>query len=357
MAQGDGYRTVSLAEVFPPGLDTETDPTRLQDGFTPDGFGFDLERKDRLATGTIPTGESRVVRTIDITINNVTNTYFWIYNRLWLNDGNLLRFGMPLMDEIFLPHNQGVVPCNTLTNNDPSIDLILPFSGNLLLGKSNGSFIVPGADSLQGFFTRGSLIQELKVTNVNNAIELEGIAFISNGSGLFRVPGGDAPEVSRLIRNSVGPFTSRALTADYETRRVIADGATSAQGTVYDLDTDKIFEYDTAQGTGFRWTSRTLTFGNDPFDVKSVWLYVEHLDDLGGFVNYQVGVEDRGFAEGPDHEITIPFDQETFHKIECAVEPEPCNKWRMRIIEQSSNIAIRGIFLEVLGGSQDDLTV
>ncbi len=245
---GPDNQWVTLASVFPATLNTETDPTQLTDGQTPDAYGMDIDHPGYLAAGSIPVGTTQIAKTFTI----ATVVYSWIFQRLWLASGSSLQYGYPEYQTVFLPHE---VPLGFFEDSQ-NIVTFFAVGTSLFVVKSTGGYIIPNAIHRGATFMHTDIQPAMGVAAATQAIELGGMAYVSNPAGLYAWDGGSDPiEITTSVRSNVASrYASLALTRQEAKRRLIG-------GTAFVYDPLKKHFYDFSQ-TGFRFTTRTMVARN-----------------------------------------------------------------------------------------------
>lgn len=335
------FDTIPWLSDFPAGLDKKTDPTDLKDGFSPDSFGLALDADQRLAKGTIPSGTARVKKTFTIG----ADTFPWFYNRLWKFDSaNVLEWGARHYDAVFQPQSLSKVSFDEDAEN---IIEILPFGGdNLAVMKSTGSYVFGNLNDTREFFSKTDIIQEVNITAAANTTELDDVVYASGANGLFAFAGGEVRQITRLVRDDVANFANKALTVDYEKKRIIG-----ASSFVYDVELNRLFDFTTS---GFRYTSPQYRQDDfSPFMVERIVFIIEFTDTDEGEFTLQVKYEDEDFT---DEEIHAPTnDVGAFTTFALDLGPrEQVRKFQIRINDMSDNLRIRRINLDISPAHFDD---
>ena len=321
-------------------------PADLTAADSPDVTGLDMDKDGRIKTGTIPSGTARVQKSV--TIGQLT--YYWHYRRLWAISTNTLVVGAPNYDASFF--EQGP---NMVFNEDANAILaIVPFGADLLcVSKASGSYIVSNASDQRGtkFFQRSPLIQELRLATAANIIELDGVVYISNARGLFALnEQGKVAELTRAVRNSVTSFASKALTCDYEKKRIIC-GTTG----VYEVATGKLFKY---SASTFSYTTRQFSMpDNSPVSTERVLFVIEHGTTSNGSLKYKVRVEDDAYS--PIQNLSLPSRSEQYTVVPVTIPSKGQQagiRFQMQVTSLSSNKYIRAIVLDSDEFNIDDYT-
>ena len=334
---------------FPPGLDTETDVTELKDGFTPEAYGLDLDADNRLKVGSIPTGEARTVKTIASVedTSGATNTYSWIYNRLWRIDGNKLYWGAQGYDNYFYPVGRDFREFN---ESATPILAILPFGEfQMAVFKSDVTYVLSNIQDTRDLTFKTDIFQEISIADATHAVELDGVVYASTSSGLKAFTGGGVKDLTSPVRDSSGAFSGKALTANYNKKWIIGAG-----GFAFDVATERLFDYSTS---GFRWTSPALSNTSfAPFVVDRLEFGVEHTDANDAEFTLQIKLADGEWSE--EYVIYCPYEQGQYKSVPY-VMPNPLFSatFQIRIVAMDSNLAIRKVTAAISQGAQYEYAV
>lgn len=318
----------SIARDFPPGLDTDTDPTRLPDGATPDSYGLDLLRPGRLASGTVPTGTTATAKTYTIE----SNTWYWYFKRAWRASGANLYYNAPEYTEVVLYQDIGVMSFDEDAN---ALVTFFPVGSNMFVAKSTGGYLVPNAVSLDGNFIHSDINEAMAVATAGNAAAWNGVVYASNTRGLMAWDGNEVGEITRNVQANIASFQSKAVTVDRQRGRIIVDSK-----WVYDPATKRIYDFSTS---GFRFTSRTLTDPTGrPFAVDAVGFDIERTDEIDGELTLQVKRDSRDWEN--EETVRLPYaegDRSRIHyPLEDCIE---ARRFALRITALTANIRITGI--------------
>jgi hypothetical protein len=333
MPTGKDYKWHKLASDFPSGLDTETDPTKLKDGFTPDGYGFDIDYPGRLVKGTIGSGSTPIKQAGTGNLSAYTH-YF---RRAWKISTTNLVYNAPEYTASELAQDLGSL---SFTEDTGSLITFFPIGGgNMFVAKATGGYIVPNAASFNGDYQHGNIEEAARVATNGNAIPFDGAAWISNGYGLMVWDGNKIVEISRLIRGEVSTsIANQALTVDIGKRRII--GGTKF---VYDTAIKKFFVYkDTA--TDFRWTSQSIKDPTGkPFIIPKVAFNFDNTTGADAEIKLQIKRDKYGEWD-PEETVSITKGEDEYNRKEHAFDP-PLNarEWTMRITNMPTHIHIRQI--------------
>ena len=342
MSRGDKLKWVSLASVFPSGLDTETDPTKLRDGYTPSSYNLNIDVPGRLASTTsTPAGTARLQ-------TKYQTNYNWYFRRLWRAVNANLEYYAPEYTAVL--YDQGISKVSfdedydLATQGDKNIITFFPVGNNMFVTKAAGGYMIPGASSLAGDFQHGDIEQAMYAATATHATELDGVAYVSNAKGVMAWNGGRVVEITEPVRNSVSNFASQALTVMYPEKRIIC-GTTG----IYDSNFKKLFQY-RASG-GFLWTSPTMVDNSprDPdgrrasFGVSKVEFIYSTSDNSSGELAYAIQLEDE--SAWSSNEIVYLEQAEGTRSRQYSAPEKPLisRKFKLRITSLDTNIRIHEI--------------
>jgi len=331
---GSDQQWASLASIFPAGLDTETEPAKLKDGFTPSAYNLDIEHPGYLAKAvTAPTGTAYSPKTFTIS----ANTWTLHYGRLWrISGANLLANAPDYTDKVF---EQGIggVPFDDDTNN---VIAFMPcLGGQMFVAKAIGGYLVPNASSFDNDFQRTDIEAAMAVATAGYAVPMDGIPYVSNASGLFAWDGREVAEITKLVRSNLTPFASRTLRRDNAKRRIVGVDGSSATKFVYDAKDQKLYDY---SQSGFRYTTRMLVGPEyQPFSVEKVGFRVTNTAGESSQIKYQI---DTGDGYGDEYSYTFRAERgaTTFEEL-TVNRPVSSRTFQLRITDMDSGIYIRGI--------------
>jgi hypothetical protein len=307
---GSDLKWYPFCETFPAGLDTATDPTKLKDGFTPDGYGMSPLYPGRLVASACPTGTA-LVKYQPAAIGG--NTWTWYFRRLWRANVANLYYNSPEYTATDIPQGLGIL---SFDEDTQSIVTFLPFGNHMYVGKSTGGYAIAGAASLGGNFQHGDIFEGAKVSAAANVTELDGTIYVSNGYGLMAFNGNETTQLTSGIEDAttLADFQNIALTPDFQRKFIIGTSR-----FCYDVGTKKLFRY-TSTNTGFRFTSRTLIAKDDePFLVDGIAISYLNTgtDNPDGELKYQIKRDqdweseetvDVIYDEGSRNRLYIPFE-------------------------------------------------
>lgn len=316
-----------LASVFPPTLDTDTNPAKLPDGATPDSYGLGLDAEGLLYKASIPTGTSKVKKTYTIGANDWT----WYFRRLWRMSGAELLYNAPEYTALVLLQGRGVVSFDEDAN---SLVTFLPFGDSMFVAKSTGGYIIPNAASRSGRYEHLNIMEEMAVASANNAIEMDGRIWVSNASGIYMYDGNKVNEVTDKVQGGLTPFASQTLTIQQARRRIVCGttGVVDAKGNLYRYD-----------GTKFRFTSRMLTSGSlRPFPVKALGFLIDNPNKKDGVIKYQIRTD--GDWSSTVYELNVQGASGQVYFAETALDDLPQSRqFQLRIEDIDAGIRIRTI--------------
>jgi hypothetical protein len=347
MASIEVFNLYVMGGGYPPGLNTETQPTDIKADETPDGYGFDLTIDGGIKKGIIPSGTTRIAKTVTLT----SVPYYWYYNRLWnitnrtaSTASTILTYGALDYDDIYVPQRLGKLHFSEDANN---ILAIVPFGrDNLYVGKSTGGYILSNIADSRALFQKTDIMQELAISAAANVVELDGVIYVSNASGLFASTGNETKEVFRKIRSSSVVGTGVALTADYAKKRIVG-----AATFVYEPETDKVFKY---SSTAFRYTTRQFRLpAYDPFSIERVWFVIKRTDSNDVWLTYQLKYEDEDWTDAVTRNFEFISDKYTYVS-EDFEQARSARKFQLRITDMSSNLVLKEIRLDAGAFNADD---
>lgn len=347
---GSDQKWFDIATDFPAGLDTDTDPTKLKDGQTPDAYNMDINKPGVLAS--LPTGMSAGTAYIARTYTIGADTYTWFYNRLWRMSTTMLYYLAPLYQDAVIYQDIGRLAFDEDTQN---LVTFFPFAGDgVFVAKSTGGYMIPNAGP-RGNFTHGNIEQSLFVATANNAAPLSEIAHVSNTNGLFAWNGQQVAELTRNVRTIVGAalspnyFASRRIQLDYQKRRVILSSASDSNVAVYDPTASaggRIFVY-TTPTSDFRFTTRTLTDARTrPFTIHKIALYFENTTGADAEIEFQIKLDTDEWQDNDSFEIR-DTDKGRVRREKMLDKPIQARRFALRLTSLPSNIEISRI--SVLG--------
>lgn len=263
-AVGEPYEFFILGTDFPPGLNTATPAYDLEANETPDGFGFDLDKDDRLVKGvtSTPTLLSRVAvaapnwasstvyevpqivtvagtETNDsriIYVANVPHTSSsafstdsskwdrfnmrWSYNRLWAfkPSSKVLEYGARLYDDKFFKQGFGIHPFSEDTQDIIALEEFKP--DRMFVAKTKWSYVITNCSDPRAFFSYTDIIREMFVEKSVRITELNDEIWVSNTNGLHSFSGGTTIERFRKIRDDLTDLDNLPLFTEPSNKRI-----------------------------------------------------------------------------------------------------------------------------------------
>lgn len=387
------YDFLVLAGGFPGGLNTEDAPYDLAADETPDGYGYSIDLRGRLAKSTtMPSGDTRVQKEVtvtagfpdwvagtaytfgDVRINGskpyyclVAHTagtfatdlaadkwvqlnangsgnsiFYWHYQRLWSFEAEDLFYGARFYDDRYVPQGLGRIMFDEDTND---IVGIVPFGQDeLFVAKSSGGYAIGNLNDTRMFYSRTPLIQEMQCAAANRLTELDGVVFVSNADGLIAYAGGRTQQLTRKVRNQITTlsFNNLAITPDYHLKRIIA--GSGGTGYVYDMETGKIFRW---SSTNFRYTTRQWHLPDwEPFECSRLLFVIEHNTVADGFLKYQFKIEDNDWSQ--EKELQLRSTNEKYTVDQAVLDPRPQGRrLQVRLTDLSTNKYIKEIRMDL----------
>lgn len=326
---------ISLADTFPPTLNSELDSTQLKAGETPSAYGIDCGADGVMKAGTCPTGTARVAPTKTIG----AYAYPWHYNRMWrIQNSTTLAWFAPHYDDITFAQDLGKLAA------DATIIGILPYgTDSMLVVTATGSHTLANCSDPRGYFAFSRFWQELFADGTTKFLTLGGDPYVSNTSGVFALSGGAVVEWTRPVRDSLGSFSNCAITANYTKQWIIGTSK-----FVIDVGQKKLFDYGTS---GFLFTSRTLVSDgeNRPFTTDSVGFVLRMTDAAGGTITWESKFEDGDWQEENPIELTWVEGKFTRYEQPIKRNGRTAQRFAMRITSLPSNVEIREIQVCVQG--------
>lgn len=381
---------VQLAGGFPPTLNKDDDATTLRESESPDAYGLNAESDGQLRTGSIPTGTARSAPTRTVTDGNLSDwlsgedytihdvvvetaktyickeahqagtfstdlaagkwvlaTFYFYLDRLWTWYDDKLLYGAPRYETAWYPQDAGVYQL------DADIVTVLPaFDSAIWIVTATGSVFLNNASDPRTFFSPGRFVQEMRATTATHAMTLDGKPVVANARGVFMWNGNAVEELTRPIRGTLGNFGPVAITANYEQSKIVGTAKFAIDMAV---KPPRLLDYGTS---GFRFTTRTLSQlpGYQPMQVKMVAFSLSHLTDGSKKFRWQTKIDGgKWYDEEP---VNILPEGQNRNRLELEIENSPtaCREFAVRIKSMDSDLAIRGIDVEVLGLAQEAVT-
>jgi len=330
-----------LAEGFPPTLNKDDDATTLKPNETPDAYGIDPEADGFLKTGSVLVGDTRLVRTDTI----AGKQWNWYYNRSWQDTGRVLNYTAPFYRDA--DHRQGLGKIEV----DTSITTFAPvLSSQMWVCTPKGSHFVAQANDPRGFFFVSQFEQGMFADSSAATTVLNQQPWVCNKKGVFSFDGRERKEWTRPVRDSIAPFASKTLVADYSKRFLVGGSS-----FVIDTETGNLFSYAT---TGFRYTSPTLTQKEDasPFTMDAVRFVYEMSSTANAAISWQSKFEDGDWTDEEDVDIYAEDGMKSAQEKQIRANETTAHKFAMRITALSSNIKIRQIQAVVKGLSTGSMS-
>jgi len=336
-----GEKWEVLAADFPPSLNTEDDVAALEPNETPECYGVDTQSEGFLKTASILTGSARevVTNTFPSRDDGIVKSWEYYYNRSWQDTGSTLKYTAPQYDDLDIRQGLGELAVDT------NIVTFMPALGSsMIVATAKGSHLINNVVDQRGFYTLDQFKQEMFATTATHVLVLDGQPFASNAKGLFSFNGSAVKEWTAKVRNSLGPFTAKAITADYSKKLIIGT-------TTYICDTTngKLFDYSTS---GFRFTSRALVQprGMDAFTVDMIGIVFEKTTAATDLevISWQTKLEDNDWQDEEDIEISKEEDQATRVTKEVLGTNRTGHKFQVRLTSLPASIKIRQIQVNAL---------
>jgi len=346
-------KLVSLANDFPPGLNTAVPDTDLPPNETPEAYGFDLTVDGKIKTGSVPTGTSRIQKTNTITESGSAIPYLWHGRRLWnitnrtvSTASNILTMGALNYDDVFYPPS-GRFHKEHFSEDAQTILTLVPIEPDtLMVVKSTGSYVIRNISDTRGYFQFSDIIQEMAAGAANRVIEIGNVVYVGNTNGVMAYENFKTQEVSRKIRPTRATVGALAFTADYQRNWLIL-GSTY----VFDAAAGKWFNF---SGTSFRFTTRRVRNPNwAPFRVSRLIFAVEHGDTTNGTLKYQVRYEDEAWSQ--EYSVSLRYDPERYTRVPEDLETSRnAHKFQVRVTSLPSGKYLREIQMEAEDLAPDD---
>lgn len=334
---GHDQRWLPIASDFPAGLDSDTDPTKLPDGLSPECYNMNIDKPGRLASlssaqgiGTANTAKTFVIG---------AETYTWYYQRLWMISSAALHYLAPEIQDTVLYQDIGKLGFDETTG---SLITFFPFANDaMFVGKAVGGYIIPNAASPNGRFQHLDLQEAMQVPAAANACPLGEVAYASNTNGLFAWDGQNIVEVTKNAQDVLSTyFTSCTLRPDEARRRLVGSNGTTAK-FVYDPQSKRLFPF-TATYSDFRFTTRTLVDKRyRPFTVFKVGFNFDNTTSADAQIVYQTKT-DKDWSGDITVEIR-PDELGRIRKESMLPTPLQARTFAMRITSLPTNIEIKQI--------------
>ena len=323
---------MKLAGDFPPGLVTNIPSSLLNEGFTPDASNIDINADGYMTYGTIPSGTARTVR--QYTIGG--KAYDYHYERCWRFSGSQVIYNSPIYTTVFLPQGQGLLDLNESSGN---ILAMLPIGGTgLIFLRDGGSNVIAQANDNRAYFFESDYMQEVSIATASHAVELDGLVYYVNTSGLSSVDiSGDVKDLSNAVYGSV---TVAALTADYLRKQIIIGTALA-----YDVKSKKFFKYG---GSTLEYYSPQLrSKDNSTISVNKVGFEFDKSATTAGELQFKIRTETRDWSRA--YKLPILNREEMKEQASYDVDPYVGLSWQLRITQLPTNIKLKNIWVRVKG--------
>jgi len=376
-------RIITLANDFPPGLNTAAHPAELQPNESPDAYGFDLTVDGKIKTGTVPTGTSRVQKQAgstwatstayivnDVVINSST-TYIclvahtsgtfatdlaankWVARpavmhgrRMWLTNGNVLEIGASDYDDHFFPPATRFQEQNLLEDAQSIVSIEPVEPDSLFIAKSTGSYMLRNISDTRGYFQMSDIIQEMACSAADRLIAINNVVYVGNADGVIAYRNFQTEEVSRKIRPTRATVGALAFTADYERNWLILGSS-----YVFDAQRGRWFNF---SGSSFRFTTRTLQNPDlSPFAPDTLYFAIEHGSTVGGTLSYQVKYEDEAWSTA--RTVLLKYTNDMYSLVnDSLADSRSARRFAVRLTALSSNVYVRSIQIEGEDMAVDD---
>lgn len=293
-----------LADNLPATLVTNQPDTGLKPDATPSCTGIDPDTGGYLTYKSSCPSKDPSGGTIAKTVTIGAVVYSQYYSRLWLKNAtstNRLQWGAPNQYNLFLAQGIGEYDFN---EDATAILKFMPFGGDkMAVFKSTGAYIVGNANAHSGRFTFSDIIQEAPIAAAANAVELDGIVYFNNTTGLFALlPDGRTIELSEPIRDlfTGSTISPAALTCDYKKKWVILGSA-----LVYDTRNKKLFRY---SGSTFAYQTRALSVKTqNAVSVEAVVFEFVRTAETTVTLKFRLKYDDRDWSE--EYEVPIVYER------------------------------------------------
>ena len=345
---GSDTEWITLAKEFPAGLDTETDPSDLNDGFTPEAYGMDIEYPGRLVANSaqLSRGIAYTAKQFSVDGNNWT----WFFRRLWRANGTNLEYNAPEYQQVILYQDLDGIGFDETASN---ILVFFPIGSNIFVSNVSGGYIVNGALSFEGDYRHSGIEEQMYVNAQPRACPLDSVAYVSNTDGVYAWDGGRVVEITKLTRTAKSYFADKALRIGEDKRRIIGENpSTNVVNFVYAIQKDKLFAYK-EDNTDFRWTSKTVTNKNsEPFAVHKVKFYYDNTTGARGKLKLQSRIDRDWYDE---QELNIESEEGEFHTKDAELETQALGTdFTLRLTDLSPHIHISRIDILVEGNTNEE---
>ena len=320
-----------------PALVTNLPAMALEEDQSPAVKSISSTAEGFMQKGSIPSADTTITKQYTIS----TVVYDWHFNRLWRIDNSgttpQIEYGAPEYIATYYRQGTGEIEFRESTTN---ILKIVPFGGSAIaVFKSDGGYIINGANSQSGEFESGQFIQEMAITTASHAIEVDEVCYFSNSQGLFSLsPNGTITELSFGIR---GTLSGSALTANYK-KNIVRVGTTYA----YDANTKRFYDYSGV----FSYTSRQITGERDePLAITRVIFEYSLADSSLGQIELETKTDNRDWSQTEKISMrSTDRDANQFYN-HLLSHQDTGRGFQLRISSMSANMKIKRIYVSGAG--------
>jgi len=143
----DSGTWLQISGEFPPTLVTNKPSRKLEMGETPNCTGVSATDEGFMQTGTIPTVDTRTVRTYTISGTD----YEWHFNRLWRFTLSQVIYGAPDYTDVYYAQGPGYFDLNELDGTTDPILKMLPLGGkDMAFMRAGGTSFIINANDVFG---------------------------------------------------------------------------------------------------------------------------------------------------------------------------------------------------------------
>jgi len=319
-----------LADKLPPDIVTNLPATALSTGQTPDATGMNCLSEGYIHVGVIPTATTRIVKTYTIG----SDTYELHYNRLWRLSTNTIIWNAPEYTTVYLPQGKGSF---TFSEDSQTIIKMMPIgAAGLIFFKSTGAYILQNAADPDANWSFSDLIQEANISTATHCVELDGLVYFANNSGLYSIDvSGKVTDLSYQYRANI---TAAAVTAQYEDKLIII-GDTHA----YNTKSKKIFKY---SGSTFEFVSRSLQSADgNQFSVDDVIFEIYRSATSDKTLKFITRVEARDWSK--EYELLVPYKRGSHENVHWPISADTGRSFQLKITSLDSTIKIKRILVRV----------
>lgn len=326
---------VQIAGEFPPKLVTNKPSRKLEIGETPNCTGINALAEGYMQTGTIPTVDTRAVRTYTIGGTD----YEWHYKRLWRFSQSQVIYGAPDYTSVYFPQGDGYEDLNEVDGASVPILKMLPLGGkDMVFLRSTGSHVFINANDIFGRWFVSDYMQEVSIADATHAVELDGDIYFVNTDGFYKL--NTNYEVEDIGYAVSGDITPAAVTADYN-KKLIRIGATH----IYDVKNERFLKY---SGSTFVYETPELEIDNEGLTVTEVEFHFDKTANTAVELQFNVQFEERGYLDVP---ITVSIenqrgDEQTAH---IQIPPDTGKTFQLKITSLPSTIKLTSIWVYLEG--------